>query len=309
MTGNTSMLSYYRENNFNPVPIEVEEQKVWESHFAKRRNLYERHLGIHFVLLRDRSILEFGCNSGENSLVLAAVGDNLTLVEPHSEVMERLTVLFERLGLRDRIVRLVESDIQSFKQTQQYDVVLAEGFLFTLPDRVNMLKKIVPCLSPGSLAVISFQDRYGSLLEMTRSLVFWRSCELEGVRHIYSQDALDIAEKLYLDDFMRMNASRPFRAWWKDNLASPFLVDKYHWSYAELVPFIQSVGAEIYATSPQWNTSSHYMLYKQSADVAAVHERFLFNWRSHLMFFLTGFTSAPISSVLPGAEVIDPIVG
>ena len=78
-----SLLEYYRKNVFNPVPISVEDHKIWNAHVAKRRNLYERHLGIPLPLLRDRSVIEFGCNSGENSLVLAMHGANLTLVEPN----------------------------------------------------------------------------------------------------------------------------------------------------------------------------------------------------------------------------------
>lgn len=64
-----SLLEYYRKNTFNPVPISVEDHEIWNDHVAKRRNLYERHLGIPLALLRDLAVIEFGCNSGENSLV------------------------------------------------------------------------------------------------------------------------------------------------------------------------------------------------------------------------------------------------
>ena len=59
-----TQLDYYQRNNFNPVPIDVEIPKGWESQLAKRRNLYERHLGIPLSLLKGRDVLEFGCNSG-----------------------------------------------------------------------------------------------------------------------------------------------------------------------------------------------------------------------------------------------------
>ena len=55
-----SLLEYYRKNTFNPVPISVEEHEIWNAHAAKRRNLYERHLGIPLPLLRDRAVIEFG---------------------------------------------------------------------------------------------------------------------------------------------------------------------------------------------------------------------------------------------------------
>lgn len=86
MVPTMSLLEYYQQNDFNPVLIALKDQIAWESYFAKRLNLYQRHLGIPLSLLRDRSVCEFGCNSGENALVLAAVGTNLTLVEPNAVI-------------------------------------------------------------------------------------------------------------------------------------------------------------------------------------------------------------------------------
>ncbi len=102
-----SQLAYYQQNRFNPVPIALEDQSAWELHLAKRRNLYERHLGIPLSLLSGRSVLGFGCNSGENALVLASVGANLTLVEPNGQVLPRLKALFKKFALDKRIVALM----------------------------------------------------------------------------------------------------------------------------------------------------------------------------------------------------------
>ena len=101
-----TLLNYYQNDNFNPVLIVVENESIWKNHFAKRCNLYERHLGVPLSLLRDSSVLEFGCNSGENALVLASVGANLTLVEPNRQVLLRLKMLFEKFNLEKRIVAL-----------------------------------------------------------------------------------------------------------------------------------------------------------------------------------------------------------
>ena len=167
---------FYQEHHFNPVPIGVEDAPVWKDHFAKRRNLYERHLGIPLSLLRCRSVCEFGCNSGENALVLASVGADLTLVEPNEQVLSRLRTLFKGFGLENRVTALVEEDIGSFDPQRQYDLVIAEGFLFTLPNRDELLEKICGLLAPGGIGVISYIDRYGALLEMTKRFLLWRGC-------------------------------------------------------------------------------------------------------------------------------------
>src|SRR6266700_807032 len=134
-TASSSVLAYYRENRFNPVLIPVEQEAVWVSHHMKRRNLYERHLRLPPSLLRDRRGLEFGPNSGENALVLALHGARLTLVEPNEQVIPRLYELFDRFGVRDQIESVRCSGISDFESREQFDLVIAEGFLYTLTDR------------------------------------------------------------------------------------------------------------------------------------------------------------------------------
>ena len=109
-----TLVGYYQENQFNPVPIALETPQSWQNHLAKRHCLYEQHLGIPLGLLADKSILEFGCNSGENALVLAHYGAKLTLVEPNRQVLPRLQALFERYGLSKQIVSIHNVGIDDF---------------------------------------------------------------------------------------------------------------------------------------------------------------------------------------------------
>src|SRR4051794_27146734 len=93
-----TQLEYYTVNRIDPVPIALDSQSRWVAHASKRRNLYERHLAIPLSLLRGQHVLEFGCNSGENALVLAHAGATLTLVEPNASMHERLKSLFAAFG-------------------------------------------------------------------------------------------------------------------------------------------------------------------------------------------------------------------
>lgn len=283
----TSLLAYYQQNRFNPVPITLEDKAAWESHCAKRLNLYQRHLGIPLSLLRDRSVLEFGCNTGENSLVLASVGANLTLVEPNVRMLPQLKALFKKFGLEGRIVELLPQDINSFESKIKYDIVLAEGFLFTLPNRDKMVQKIGGLLAPGGLAVVSFNDRYGGLLEMTKRLVLWRVCKLAAV-DTHSEASLELARRLYGQDFARLNASRPFQAWWKDTLVNPLYSAAYLWSYPELLSLVEKEGGEFYSSSPKWSLSDHFTWYKNALDRKSRHQYLVNDWAKAFPFFLTG---------------------
>ena len=81
-----SVLNYYKKNKFNPVPIKFSGNKNIINHYAKRQNLLENHLKIFLPFLKDKNILEFGCNGAENACLLAEYGANLYLVEPHKAI-------------------------------------------------------------------------------------------------------------------------------------------------------------------------------------------------------------------------------
>ncbi len=307
MPSTTSLLTYYQQNRFNPVPIILEGQPAWELHFARRRNLYERHLGIPLSLLRGRSVLEFGCNSGENALVLAAAGANLTLVEPNGQVLPRLKALFRKFDFERCIVALAQETMESFESKKLYDVVLAEGFLYTLSNRDKMVRKIGTLLAPRGLAVLSFNDRYGCLLELTRRMILWRACQLGEIDDVHSQASLDLARRMYGEDFARLKASRPFEVWWKDSLVNPFCASAYLWSYPELFPLVESIDCDFYSSSPKWVSIDHFMWYKNVLNRKNRHRSALDTWSRVFSFFLTGLP--PLNEGIEAAtsEVIDSV--
>lgn len=283
----TSLLDYYRRNQFNPVPIGVEEQRTWETHCVRRRTLYERHLGIPLGLLRDRAVIEFGPNSGENALVLALAGAHLTLVEPNEQVLPRLRALFDKFGLQQRIREIRSEGIDTFTARERYDVAIAEGFLYCLPNRDALVRKLVGLLAPGGVGVLSFNDRYGGLIEFTKRVTLWRACRLADADP-HGPDSLRIAETLFGEDFARLNASRPFAAWWKDTLVNPFTVGDTYWSYPEIIPVIEQAGGEWLGTSPLWGLQDHFAWYKNAPAPAERHALMLEAWRRVFAYILTG---------------------
>jgi len=302
-----SLLKYYQDHELNPVPIAVDDEAVWKSHFAKRFNLYQRHLGIPLSLLRGRSVLEFGCNSGENSLVLASFGANLTLVEPNQQVLPRLKALFKKFGFEKQIIKLLQKNIDSFSTDKLYDLVIAEGFLFSLPNRDQLIDKIAQLLTPCGLAVISFNDRYGCLLEQTKKMIFWRACQLSGIDDIHSEASLGLARRLYAEDFAKLNASRNFNIWWKDMLTNSLFKFSTFWSYQEILPIIERAGYEFYSSSPRWSSTEHLKWYKDVSDTKARHRRLLEEWKSIFCSFIIGM---PLLNECKGpvpSEVIESV--
>jgi SAM-dependent methyltransferase len=283
-----SLLEYYQQSRFNPVPISLNEQNAWVSHRAKRQNLYERHLGIPLALLRDKEVLEFGCNSGENAAVLASFGARLILVEPNRQVFERLFSTFKNLGLEGQIADLVETPIEEFQSDKAFDLVVAEGFLYTLSDRDAMLRKILGFIKPGSLGVISFNDLHGCFLEMLRRAVLKRSCQLCGIDDWSTDRGLSLAQQLFQSDFEALNASRPFQAWWRDTLINPFVTYDYLWDYERILAVLTSAGGDFWACSPKWVSSQAFVWYKNVPSRQCLHEEVRQHWRGQFLYFLFG---------------------
>ncbi len=297
-----SMLAYYQEASFNPVPISVEDEGVWRDHLAKRGNLYTGSLGIPVGLLKGRKVLEFGCNSGENALALAHHGADLTLVEPNKQVHPRLRQLFERFNLSDQIISLSSESISGFTSDKKFDLVIAEGFLFCLPDRRELIGRLAGFLDEGGFLVVSWNDRYGMLIEQIKRLFLWRGCALLR-EDPQSETSLKTAQLLFGEDFDRLNASRSLPVWWKDMLVQPFIVDEWHWSYDELLRLVEEAGCELHSTSPRWPLADHYRWYKNVRSTSERHEAIFHEWNRSFLFFLTG-RSFPHLAQTPASEEV-----
>jgi len=284
-----SLLKYYQENEINPVVIRVENKDVWKDHEKKRQNLYTNHLKIPLTFFQHRSILEFGCNSGENALYLASLGASLTLIEPNSQVLPRLKDLFRKFGLEKSIENLENKEIEKFVSKKSYDMVVAEGFLHTLQNRDEMLIKICSLLSPGGIGVVSFDDRYGSLSEMLRALLLQRVCQLRKIENLNSESCIETAQELFLEDFKRLNASRDFVSWCLDNLVNLHTSWESFWTYQQIIPLIEKAGCQFYSSSPGWSDIDNYLWYKNVFSIKDRHLCIIEDWKKNFVFFLTGF--------------------
>jgi SAM-dependent methyltransferase len=283
-----TLATYYQEHRINPVPLDILEIEKWEVHLAKRRNLYENHLGIPLALLRDRSVIEFGCNSGENPLVLAHYGADLTLVEPNGQVFPRLKSHFEQFGLQDRIADLVEEQIEDYQSQDTFDLVICEGFISNLQRRDEAVKKLVGLLSAGGVGVLSFDCVYGHFIEMTKKYVFHRACRSAGIKDLHCEESLAIARELFLEDFERISASRPFTAWWQDVLLNPFVAWNTLWNFHEIINLIDEAGGEFASSSPRWSAIDQFSWYKNISPSQTRHEKILDEWYENFSYFLTG---------------------
>ena len=236
------------------------------------------------------------------------MGANLTLVEPNPLAVERLLELFSSFKLQNRLMEVVQDGIEGFETQSTYDIVVAEGFLNTLDNRDQMLGKTCRLIIPGGLGVISFDERAGHLLELTRKLLFRRVCRLEGLEEVRSADSLALAKRLFFEDISQLNASRPFEGWYDDELLNPLQVPQHFWSYRDILPLLEAEGCEFHSSSPAWCSVDRFDWYKNVLSNKDRHQKLLEEWLEVFSFFITGLPRVQGDAVSPTLEVVDSVL-
>lgn len=297
-----TLLDYYRRLEFNPVPIALDTPDAVADHFRKRENLYERHLGLPLGWLRGKHVLEIGSNSGENALVLAAHGARITAVEPHAATAEQIRPLFSRFGLESQLDCVEVTTLERLETADVFDLVLAEGFLFTLDDREGAFARFASFIARGGCGVLSFNDRHGMLIELIRRALVWQIARLRGIDSPQSQGCFEIAVLLFGEDFARQKTSRSLFAWWRDTLVNPLALRL--WSLEEIVTLVETAGCEVRSTSPVGTSADAHTWYKNVSDTPQRHATLLACRRRDLWFWLTGQRLAPAPTMDPGDAVV-----
>ena len=232
-----SVLKYYQKNKFNPVPIEFSGIKNIANHYAKRQNLLENHLKIFLPFLKNKNILEFGCNGAENACLLAEYGANLYLVEPHKAIHKIIIDNFSKIRKKKKIKLLSNKELENFSSKKKFDIIIAEGFLNTLNKRNLYFKKISDYLTEGGLLILNYDDVYGGFFEYLKSYILIKSCFKLKINPD-SEEGYKLAKKLFKKEFDKLNKSRSFRSWWKDQLINPYAAKT--WSFDDLLKLANS---------------------------------------------------------------------
>ncbi len=284
-----SVLKYYQKNKFNPVPIQFSVNKNIINHYLKRQNLLERHLKIFLPFLKNKDILEFGCNGAENSCLLAEYGANLYLVEPHKAMHKTIIENFSKIKKRKKIKLLTDKTLENFSSKKKFDIVLAEGFLNTLNKRNLYFKKLSNYLKEGGLLILNYDDLFGGFFEYLKSYALIKSCFKLKINPD-SEEGYKLAGKLFKKEFNKLNKSRSFRSWWKDQLINPYAAKT--WSFEDLLKLANTEKLICYSTSPAFDDSFLHKWYKniepKSFDCKNQNKNYYKIWKRNFLNFFTG---------------------
>lgn len=158
------ILEFYKEKKISPVHQDISN---FDLHCARREKLY-RQLGMPQILFKGKRLLEVGAGGGYNSIVFSKWGAMLDIVEPNETGQQDIIALFDEMGMNN--YRLHSTSIEEF-DVGKYDIVIAEGFIQTIENNQEVLKKLKSLVNEKGLLVITCQDEMGMFVERMKRLV------------------------------------------------------------------------------------------------------------------------------------------
>ncbi|WP_298885509.1 class I SAM-dependent methyltransferase [uncultured Bradyrhizobium sp.] len=243
------LFNYYERQNVLPTFGNFKSSAELEAYANQRRELFSDKLMLPPRLFRDADVLEFGPDSGENALVFAGWGANMTLAEPNRHAHEKIQAYFAHFNQTSRLRALVLSDVEGFQSDRRFDVIDAEGFIYTVQPTKNWLGVFHRLLNPDGYAVVSYYERYGGFFELALKAIY------SAGKALTSRPALETAKTLFEAKWDSIPHTRGFESWAMDVLDNPFVRYRYFLDAAALCTAAQGQGFDIHSAWPSYRDS------------------------------------------------------
>ena len=227
------LYDYYIERGRSPTDAKLADEEARGRYRAGRAQLFA-----------GARVLEIGPDTGENAAVFGSWGGLLTLVEPNANSHPRIHENLAAAGVSERLERLAESDFLAFESDRRFDLIDAEGVIFTIQPAEAWLARFERLLAPGGFAVINYYERHGAVLELTKKAV------LTAVRERLGLAPEDAAERLYRSKWDSIPHTRAFESWVMDVLENPFVRLRFFYDAAWVCRTLSEHGFRLYASWP-----------------------------------------------------------
>jgi len=238
------LFQYYERQDVLPTFGNFKSPAQLEAYAAQRRELFADKLMLPPPLFRDAEVLEFGPDSGENAMVFAGWGARMTLAEPNRLAHARIQAYFARFGVASHLRELVLSDVEGFLSDRRFDIIDAEGFIYTIQPSETWLRIFHRLLHPDGCAIISYYERYGGFLELALKAIHAAGKALTGL------SPLETAKLLFDAKWNSIPHTRAFESWLMDVLENPFVRYRTFIEAGELCRAADMSGFELHAAWP-----------------------------------------------------------
>lgn len=252
------LFQYYERQKILPTFGNFKSPDELIRYAAQRRELFLDKLVLPPRLFRDAEVLEFGPDSGENAMVFAGWGANLTLVEPNKQAHDKINAYFARFGLTDRLREVALADVEEFRSDNRFDVIDAEGFIYTVQPTKSWLRVFHDLLNAEGYAVVSYYERYGGFIELALKAIHAAAKAITGM------PAHEAAKLVFETKWNSIPHTRSFESWLMDVLENPFVRYRYFLDAVELCREAHANGFDTHSAWPAYRDMLDIYWHKQS---------------------------------------------
>jgi SAM-dependent methyltransferase len=206
----------------------------------------------------------------------------MTLAEPNSQAHAKINGYFVRFDLTDRLRELASSDVEGFRNERRFDVVDAEGFIYTVQPTESWLRVFHQLLNPDGYAVVSYYERYGGFFELALKAIHAAGKALTGL------PALESARFLFETKWNSIPHTRSFESWLMDVLENPFVRYRYFLDAAELCSEADRTGFDVHAAWPSYRDTLDIYWHKKIQSVDEKLRRTVQHLHRSRLGFLSG---------------------
>lgn len=243
------LFNYYERQDVLPTFGDFKSSTELEAYASQRRELFSDKLVLPPRLFGGAEVLEFGPDSGENALVFAGWGANMTLAEPNRHAHPKIEAYFAHFGLTERLRELALADVEGFRSDRRFDIIDAEGFIYTVQPSEKWLGVFHRRLNPDGYAVVSYYERHGGFFELALKAIHAAGKALTG------RAALETAKMLFEPKWNSIPHTRSFESWLMDVLENPFVRHRYFLDAAALCTAAHEQGFDIHSAWPAYRDS------------------------------------------------------
>ena len=246
-----TLYGYYQQQEILPTHGAFKSAADFAPHERHRRRLFTDKLKLPPAVFRCARLLEFGPDAGENSLVFAQWGADCTLAEPNPKAHPVIREYFQRFGLGAQLTALEAWDVKSFPEpatdAERFDLVDAEGFIYTIQPTELWVQKCARLMRPGGMVVLFYYEMCGGFLELMLRVVQARYRVLTGL------DAVASARALFQTKWDSIPHKRRLESWTMDVLENPFVRLKYFLDPGALGQQMAAAGLWHYSSWPSYD--------------------------------------------------------
>lgn len=293
-----TMYEYYLQQSVFPTHGGFANEEDLARHEQHRRELFTDKLQLPARLFKDASLLEFGPDTAENTLVFARWGAACHLVEPNTKTHPVIRDYFKQFDMADRLAGLSRLDVKGYAEKpeweKKFEIAVAEGFIYTVRPESLWIEMFSRILNRDGFAVLFYMEPFGSFFELMLKVIHSRYKQLTG------KDAVTAARELFQAKWDSIPHRRTLESFTMDVLENPFVRLPYFLEPRSLCRQMVAAGFSLYSSWPAYNDPLAVRWFKRTltpAERLAESGNFIAQSRLSHLFGYKLFLAEPVEGL------------